>query len=93
MPHDTPRVIKSDDVKLAGRRRIGCDARTDTPRQHPASVAARIFTEDASGATLEIVCSCGKRTYVRCDYRQSLSQPPAGGQLAAPATDSKENHP
>jgi len=90
MPHDTPRVIRSDEVKLAGRRRIGRDAQTDAPRQVPASARARIFAEDASGATLEVVCSCGKRTYVRCDYRQSPSQPPAVEQLAA-ATDTQEN--
>lgn len=91
MPHDTPRVIRSDEVKLAGRRRIGCGAQTDAPRQGPASAGARIFAEDASGATLEVVCSCGKRTYVRCDYRRSPSQPAAGEQLAAGATESQEN--
>jgi len=91
MPHDTPRVIRNDEVKVAGRRRIGRGAQTDAPRQPPASVGARIFAEDAFGATLEVVCSCGKRTYVRCDYRQSPSQPPAAEQSAAPVTESQEN--
>lgn len=78
-------------MKLAGRRRVGCGAQIDAPRQHPASTGARIFAEDAFGATIEVVCSCGKRTYVRCDYRRSPSQPGTGEQLAAPATESQEN--
>ncbi len=91
MSQDTPRVIRSGDVKLAGSRRIGCGAQTDAPRHSPASVGARVFAEDASGATLEVVCSCGKRTYVRCDYRRSPSQPPVPQQPVAGAIAGQEN--
>ena len=91
MSQDTPRVIRSGDVKLAGSRRIGCGAQADAPRHSPASVGARIFAEDASGATLEVICSCGKRTYVRCDYRRSMSQPGGAEQIPAGASARQEN--
>jgi len=93
MPNQTPRVIKSGDVMLAGRRAIGPAA--DGASARPSKVSARIVAQDASGATLEVVCSCGKAAHVRCAYRGSSSQPvqaPTGqaGQLAA-APDSQEN--
>ena len=78
-------------MKLAGSRRIGCGAQADTPRQCPASVGARVFAEDASGATLEVICSCGKRMYVRCDYRRLPSQPSAPQQPVAGAIAGQEN--
>lgn len=78
-------------MKLAGSRRIGCGAQIDTPQHGQASVAARVFAEDASGATLEVICACGKRTYVRCDYRRSPSQPGGAVQIAAGAAASQEN--
>jgi len=73
MPNQTHRVIKSGDVMFAGRRPIGSGAECGSAR--PSQAAARIVAEDASGATLEVVCSCGKRSYVRCAYRRSPSQP------------------
>jgi hypothetical protein len=87
MPNQTHGVIKSGDVMLAGRRPIGCAAECVSSR--PAQAATRIVAEDASGATLEVVCSCGKRTYVRCSYRGSVLQPAAGQPGAAP--DNQEN--
>ncbi len=78
-------------MKLAGSRRIGCGAQAESPRQRQASVGARVFAEDASGVTLEVICSCGKRTYVRCDYRRSLSQPGGTEQIPAGASASQEN--
>ena len=37
-------------------------------RPASASAAVRIVAQDAGGATLELLCECGRRTYVRCDY-------------------------
>ena len=88
MPNQTPRVIKSGDVMLAGRRPIGCAAEGASSR--PAQAATRIVAEDASGATLEVVCSCGKRTYVRCAYRRTVLPPAAAGQSGV-APDNQEN--
>jgi hypothetical protein len=73
MPNYKHRVIKSGDVMLAGRRPIGSAAEGASAR--PSQAAARIVAQDASGATMEVVCSCGKRSYVRCAYRRSPSQP------------------
>jgi len=94
MQNQTPSVIKSGDVMLAGRRPVGRDADGASTRPSQAQAAARIMAEDAAGATLEVVCSCGKRSYVRCAYRKSPQPAPAptgqAGQSAA-APDSQEN--
>jgi len=98
MPNQTRRVIKSGEVMLAGRRPIGCAAQAHSAP--PSQAAARIVAEDASGATLEVVCSCGKRLHVRCAYRRPPSQPaptgpaptgPAPAGQAGPTADTPEN--
>jgi hypothetical protein len=94
MPNQTHRVIKSGDVMLAGRRPIGSGAECGSAR--PSQAAARIVAEDASGATLEVVCSCGKRSYVRCAYRRSPSQPvpvPTGQAGISAATPNNQENP
>ena len=63
----TSRVIRSDEVKIAGRRQIGCASAAKAETQ--SEPAARIVSEDAAGATIEVVCECGRRTFVRCAYR------------------------
>ena len=78
-------------MKLTGSRRIGCGAQINAPQHSQASAAARVFTEDATGAILEVICSCGKRMYVRCDYRRSPSQPGGAVQIPAGAAGSQEN--
>ena len=94
MQNQTPRVIKSGDVMLAGRRPIG-SAAEGAAASRPGQASARIVAQDASGATLEIVCSCGKHSQVRCAYRTSSSQPaqsPAGQPVqSTAASDSQEN--
>lgn len=85
MPNQTRRVIKSGEVMLAGRRPIGCAAQAHSAT--PSQAAARIVAEDASGATLEVVCSCGKRLHVRCAYRR----PPSQAGQAGPTADTPEN--
>ena len=94
MPNQTHRVIKSGNVMFAGRRPIGSGAECGSAR--PSQVAARIVAEDASGATLEVVCSCGKRSYVRCAYRMSPSQPvpvPTGQAGISAATPNNQENP
>jgi hypothetical protein len=88
MPNQTRRVIKSGDVMLAGRRPIGCAVESASLR--PSQASARIVAEDASGATLEVVCSCGKRLQVRCAYRRPPSQAGQAGPTAA-TQESQEN--
>lgn len=74
----TSKVIRGDEVKIAGRRQIGCASAGASPAGGQAVASgpvARIMAEDAAGATIEIVCECGKRVYVRCEYSQAGPQP------------------
>lgn len=91
MSNQTPRVIKSGDVMLAGRRPVGNGAECVSAR--PSQAAARIVDQDASGATLEVVCACGKRSYVRCNYRRTgmLQAPTPQAVRPAATSENQEN--
>jgi len=69
------RVIRSSEVRIAGRRQIGGGAEETAPAVAGRHASARIVAEDAAGATIEVVCECGKRLYVRCAYRGAQTQP------------------
>jgi len=69
MIQQTSRVIRSDEVKIAGRRQIGCATAGVSPDSAgPTGPTARLVAEDDAGATIEVVCECGKRVYLRCAY-------------------------
>jgi len=72
-------LIRASRVRLAGRRRIG----PPQPAGGDAFAGVRLVGQDADGATLEVACPCGRKTYVRCAYAAPAAQPPE------PTTDSK----
>ena len=66
------RILKSNDVKFEGQ--IHLDAGKggmDLPRQTIAASSApqvRISENHTDYAVLEVICSCGSRISVRCEY-------------------------
>ncbi len=63
------RVIKKTQVRMAGSRSL--EPAGDTPLpcgDAPAQAGARIVETADDGALIEVTCSCGRVTYVRCDY-------------------------
>ena len=56
-------VLKKREIRLGQPRTIGTES--DAPAQAP---QARIAQQNDTGATLEVVCSCGRRMQLRCDY-------------------------
>ena len=65
-------VLKSDKVKLEGRFVLGAsEAGTDSPRQQIAASSApqvRILENHEQYAVIEVICSCGTRTSLKCEY-------------------------
>lgn len=59
-------IVKRSRVKLAGPRSLG------TPGSFRPE--ARIVRQDATGATIEVTCACGRKTYLRCDYAAPTGQ-------------------
>lgn len=66
------RVIKKTQVRMTGSRSLAAPAHDV---QQPcethcgqSTAAARIVDAGPDGALIEITCSCGQVSYVRCDY-------------------------
>ena len=72
MMQTTNRVLKSDEVEIDGRCHldIGHSVSSAQPGKNNTSVAARarIFDNNNEYAMIELICSCGKKTLVRCEY-------------------------
>ena len=71
------RVIKNDQVRMAGPRRLdqasrpagpppGGEVLMDTPQTQ---ATARIVEMGPASALIEVTCPCGQKSYVRCDYQ------------------------
>lgn len=74
------RVLRANQVQFVGPLQLSIDQATRTRNGAPrasASPRIRIVQNTPAYALLEITCSCGTITQVRCDY--------AGTDAAAPA--------
>ena len=66
------RILKSDEVKLEGRFLL--DAAQAGPGSPKRQVAAssppqvRILENSEQYAVIEVICSCGTRTSLKCEY-------------------------
>ena len=60
-------VLKKSQVKLTGPRPIGPGAAGAAARRPPAP-RAQIVEQDDSHVLIEVVCPCGARTLLHCDY-------------------------
>ncbi len=65
-------VLKANEVQFAGPLRLSLDAETapavgcSAQNSEPAQI--RIAENHPEYALVEVICSCGKITHVRCDY-------------------------
>ena len=72
------RVLKSDQVKVSGTVRLtpggaapvrtAFSAQTDTPLTEVQPQSARIVESNSEYAVIEIICSCGAKNHVQCNY-------------------------
>jgi hypothetical protein len=74
MPKTTGHIIKGEDVKLEGQFRLdvtNVQSPIGGPKQTSQDLVtpqARIAKSQPEFAVIEITCSCGKRTDLRCEY-------------------------
>ena len=70
-------VLKSNDVKLEGRFRldVGQGVPTTANKRNAASSPpqVRIVENHPEFAVLELVCGCGAKTNIRCEYTDAPS--------------------
>ncbi|NIS49662.1 MAG: hypothetical protein GWN67_19815 [Phycisphaerae bacterium] len=74
MPNTAVHILKSDEVKLEGQFRLDLaqvQSHTGGPKgQSPALKApqVRIVENHPEFADIEITCSCGIKTHLKCEY-------------------------
>ncbi len=73
-------ILKSGDAKIEGRFHLNVDpgARPAPPqRQNPnLPPQVRIVEKHPEFAVLELTCSCGNKSYIRCEYDNALPEDP-----------------
>jgi hypothetical protein len=72
MAQPANRVLKSDDVEVDGRLHLDLGGAVP-PTQNGRNVAVgkqsvRILENQNEYAVMEVTCSCGRKTIIRCDY-------------------------
>ncbi len=70
MRHRVIKVLKKGQVKVGGSVQLDGDMVVDSPAVPGGSVAqqARIVESNNEYAIIEIICSCGQKTHVQCNY-------------------------
>ena len=64
MPPTVGKIIRKDQVRLAGSCRIGDASAARGRGEKPAQV--RVIGQTDDSAVIEVACSCGKRIQIRC---------------------------
>lgn len=66
------RILKSDDVKFEGQYHLDVAQAVSSLPQHTGTTLAapqvRILENHPEYAVIEVTCSCGTRTCLRCEY-------------------------
>ncbi len=84
MPKTAGHILKSDEVKLEGQFRLDVaqvQSQTGGPKEQSPALNApqvRIVENHPEFAVIEVICSCGTGTYLRCEY--GGAQAPEGSQ-------------
>jgi hypothetical protein len=71
---ETARIIKGNDIKLEGTFCFDANQplQSAAPTQRAASssgaVQARIVESQPQYAIIEVTCSCGTKTHIRCEF-------------------------
>ncbi len=76
----TTGIIKKSQVKSAGRRRLSS---ASAAQGDAAMIETHLVSSDESRAVIEIVCKCGERIEIVCEYATAPDQSPAATGAAA----------
>jgi hypothetical protein len=83
MPNMTRHVLKGNEVQFAGSLQLHIDPPAAVgptqPQADSKPVGVRIAENHAEYALVEVTCSCGRTTYVRCEYAATHTPAVAAG--------------
>jgi len=72
MPKTAVRILKADDTKLEGQFHLGIAQAGPTPSNNKnaalSTPQANIIEKQPEFTVIEVTCSCGTKTYLRCEY-------------------------
>jgi hypothetical protein len=73
MEEKTQRVIKADNIKIDGPVKLGLNTAGGSPRpavsvSGAGSAGAVIVEKNSQFMTVEVTCTCGKKTYLKCEF-------------------------
>ncbi len=72
MERNTERILKSNDVEISGRVQLpGIASNTAAAAQNATpfvSAYATVVENTPDFALIEVVCPCGRKTRVKCEY-------------------------
>jgi hypothetical protein len=72
MVNTVGRVLKSSEVKLEGKFQLQIDTDTTDPANsgsvNGSALQVNIVENTAEYAIIEVICSCGSKTRVKCQY-------------------------
>jgi hypothetical protein len=72
MQEPANRILKSDDVEVDGRLHLDLAAASPSAQNGKPVTAGitkvRILENQNEYAVMEVTCSCGRKTIIRCDY-------------------------
>lgn len=72
MAKATGHILKSKDVKLEGKFRLDVGQTGPKPVREKVTASTTpqvsVVENQSEFAVIEIVCLCGSRTYIRCEY-------------------------
>ena len=66
------RVLKANEVRLQGQYQLNVTQAAQSSVAAPKAISGtpqvRIVENNADHAVMEIICGCGMKTHIRCDY-------------------------
>ena len=74
MAETAPAVVKKDQVKLAEPCPVGAGVGVGA-RSARSSWQARVVEQGQAGAVIEVVCPCGQRVRLHCEYVPGADAP------------------
>jgi hypothetical protein len=82
MANGTGRIIKGKNVEFKGQVRVGVlETAPSQPKEKSAAgePTVRIVESHPEFAIIELTCSCGTRTHLRCEYPAAEASGTSGG--------------
>ena len=73
MMQTTSRIIKSGDAEVEGQFQLDLDRPAQTGQKPVGAPKVRIIENQNEIAVVEVICSCGRKTVVRCEYGESAA--------------------